>query len=167
MSPSRLLMVLSLLLPAPALALEAAARLGVSAPAGGGVGLGPTAGLGLGVPLKWRFSLVAAGDLSTHGVAGHPERRIDAVTATLGLEAALDFLPIVPAVSLGPSYQHAWRRDSPATSDAWGGYLALGVKATLFSHLRLGLQARYLSSALSSSSFPAFATYSLEVGWTL
>lgn len=167
MSPARLLPLLALLLPAPATALEVAARLGVSAPAGDSVGLGPTAGMSLGVPLKWRFSLVAAGDLSTHGVAAHPGRRVEAVTATVGLEAALDFLPIVPALSLGPSYQHAWRRDSGASSDAWGGYLALGLKATVLSHLRLGLQARYLSSALTARSFPAFATYSFEVGWTL
>ncbi|MGC4113412.1 MAG: hypothetical protein QM765_01815 [Myxococcales bacterium] len=160
------LALLALVAPSPASAVEVAARLGLSAPTGEGLDLGPTAGLSVSVPLRGRLSLLAAGDFSTHRVAGQPGLPIDSMTAVLGVEASIDLAPIVPVLAVGPAFQHAWRRSGSESVDAFGGFLAIGVRATLFEHLRLGLQARYLTSAFSSNTFPAFVTFVLELGWT-
>lgn len=150
----------------PSFGVEANARLGVSSPMNSNVGLGPSAGLTLGIPLRARIQLVAAGDFSTHAIQGSARGRIDAITAAFGLEVGLDLAPIVPTIGLGPSYQYAHRRDTDATSGSFGGYLAVGCRATVFDHLRLGFQARYLTAAFASDGFPAFATFVLELGWT-
>ena len=168
-SPAPLLAVLlgALLPAASAGAVEASLRLGLSTPTGDSGQPGPALGLTLGGPLHGRISIVAAGELSMHGVPGHAERRIDAVTALLGLEAGIDLAPIVPTISLGPCYQHAWRQDvSGAKSDKFGAYVGLGLKAVLVDHLVLGFSVRYLTVGYTADSFPAWATFALEIGWT-
>jgi hypothetical protein len=159
-----LLALAATLAAAPAGAFEANLRLGVSSPLHFLVDPGPSAGLTLALPLRSRIQLVGTGDVATHALK-YSEARIDAVTATLGLEAGLDLAPIVPTVSIGPSYQYARTRQTGDGSGSFGGFIAIGVRATVAEHLRLGFQARYLTAAFGGDSFPAYATFVLEVGW--
>lgn len=159
-----LLALAAMLAAAPAGAFEANLRLGVASPLHSQVDPGPSAGLTLALPLRARIQLVGAGDLATHAVK-RSTGRIDTVTATLGLEAGLDLAPIVPTVSIGPSYQYARMRQAEDGSGAFGGFIAIGLRATVAEHLRLGFQARYLTAAFGGDSFPAYATFVLEVGW--
>ena len=160
------LLLLAVLAPSPASAVELAARLGVSTPAGSQVAVGPTAGLSLSIPVRGRLGLMVAGDWSSHRASAWPDVPIDSVTTALGLEASLDLSPVVPVLAVGPTYQHAWWRDGTGGTDSFGGFLSIGVRATLFEHLRLGLQARYLTAGFTSERFPAFVTFVVEVGWT-
>lgn len=152
--------------PSPASAVEVAARLGLSTPAGEGVAVGPSAGLSLSVPLRGRLSLMAAADFSTHAASERPELPFDSVTALLGAEASIDLAPVVPVICVGPAYQYAFRAGGSDKADAWGGFLAVGLRATLFEHMLVGLQARYLTTSFTSAKFPAFVTFVVELGWT-
>ena len=155
------------LLGASAQAFEATARLGLASPMTDGVRVGPAVGLSVGVPIKGRLGILASGDFSTHALSDSPEKRIDAVTASLGLEVGIDLAPIVPTLSLGAAFQHAWREDDPgAKADKFGGFVGVGLRATLVDPLRLGLQARYFTTSFGGDSFPAYVTFSFEIGWT-
>jgi hypothetical protein len=149
-----------------ALGVEVTARLGLASPMTSGVLVGPAVGLSLGVPIKGRLGVLASGDFSTHALSGHPDARIDALTGALGLEASIDLAPVIPTLSIGGAYQHAWRQDVDAHADKFGGFIGVGLRATLLDHLRLGLQARYFTTSFGGSDFPAYVTFSLEVGWT-
>ena len=150
-----------------ALGVEVTARLGLASPMTSGVLVGPAVGLSLGVPIKGRLGVLASGDFSTHALSGHPDARIDALTGALGLEASIDLAPVIPTLSIGGAYQHAWRQDvSGAKSDKFGAYVGLGLKAVLVDHLVLGFSVRYLTVGYTADSFPAWATFALEIGWT-
>jgi hypothetical protein len=147
-------------------AVEASARVGLASPQGDSVHLGPSLGLILSVPLRARVGLFASADWTSHSLSSHADRHIESVTGALGLEAGLDLSPIIPVVCIGPAYQHAWRVDRVARTDKLAAMVGLGLRTTLVEHLRLGLMARYLSAGFTGDSFPAFATFALEVGWT-
>jgi hypothetical protein len=160
------LLAAALAAPSTARAVEVAARLGLSTPAGSDVALGPSAGFSLSLPIRGRLGLLTAADFSSHRATLRQDIPIDSLTLALGVEASIDLAPIVPVLAVGPAFQHAWRRGSPASADSFGGFLSVGVRATVLEHLRLGLQARYLTAGFTSESFPAFVTFVVEVGWT-
>jgi hypothetical protein len=138
----------------------------VSKPDGDSFLVGPTAGLTLSIPVYRQLGIVGGADFSTHTVPHHMERRADTITGFIGLEVSLDIAPIVPFVSAGGSFQHAWRQDRNATKDTFSGFIGLGIKTTLADHLLLGISVRYLSAGLTADQFPAFSIFTIQVGWT-
>lgn len=163
------LIVLLALLAAPApvaaLSFDLGLRGGVASPRGEAVSAGPSLGVGASLALGSRYRVVLGLDQSRHGFGGAGV--IDATTGWLGVEVALDELPIVPSLSLGPALQFAARRDRDASARVPAGFAALGLRALVWRGLVLGAQVRYLSSDFSAEGFPAFSSFVIELGWAL
>jgi hypothetical protein len=163
-APALLAVLLSAQAQAPAgLGFDLGMRVGVASPALEQVSSGPSVGLHGGLQLGPRYRLDLSIERSIHGLAG--SRTIDATTGTLGFEVAIDEVPIVPWISIGPALQYAARRDSQVSVWVPTAFLGLGARTVFFHSLQLGVEARYQGADFSAEGFPAFASYFLEIGW--
>ncbi len=163
-----LLVLISLLaLPCSALAEEIDLNLdlGLASPAGNRVDIGPALGLSAAYRLN-PFGVCLGLDQSLHALAADASKTVAATTGTLGLELAIDDLPVVPVLGIGGALQFAFRRDSGASAWVPAGYLSAAVLRQAGS-LMLGARIRYLTAGFSADGFPAFANFMVEVGWRL
>jgi hypothetical protein len=162
-----LALAVALALPCPALAgaLDLALGAGIANPAGSRVQLGPS----LGLSATWRrnpWGIGLAFDQSLHALTSDPDKRVSATTGMLGLEVAIDDLPVVPVLGLGAAVQLAYRPDSQAQSLVPAAYLTAGVIGG-WERLRLGARLRYLTASFTADGFPSYTTFLLEVGWRI
>jgi hypothetical protein len=153
--------------PARAGELEVSARAGISLAAGDRVTSAPALGLSARYALDPRLRLEIGAERAVHALTAAASSRLAAYSATAGLQAGLDLVPVIPIISAGVAYQYATRLDKKATASTPGYYLAVGLRARVVSGLTLSGQVRYLSASFSASGLPSYTSFLAEVGWAV
>jgi hypothetical protein len=157
------------LAPAPAGAseFEASARAGLSMAAGGGAKAAPAYGLSVRYEPTPRLRLEIGAERAVHSLASDAGQRVAAVSATAGVQAGLDSVPLVPFASAGVAFQYASLSDKRAAASFYGAYLGLGLRARIWRGLTLSGQVRYLTASFSADGFASYTSLLAEVGWAV
>lgn len=170
--PPRVVFALLLALalaPAPASGseLEASARAGLSMAAGRAARAAPAYGLSARYALTHRLRLEIAAERAMHSLASDVNLRLAALSATAGVQAGLDLVPLVPFASAGVAFQYASLPSKGAAASFYGAYLGLGLRARVWRGLALSAQVRYLTASFSADGFPSYTSLLAEVGWAV
>ncbi len=147
--------------------VEASARVGLSLPAGSQVDAALAYGLSARLAVDPRLRLELGAERAVHALSEPGGARISALTATAGVQAGLDLVPLVPFASAGLSFQYASRLGQTATASTYGAYLGLGVRARVWRGLTLSGQVRYLTSSFAADGFPSYTSFLAEMGWAV
>jgi hypothetical protein len=155
------------LAPAPAggSEFEASARAGLSMAAGGGAKAAPAYGLSVRYAPTPRLRLEIGAERAVHSLASDVDQRVTALSATAGVQAGLDLVPLVPFASAGLAFQHASLQRAAASF--YGAYLGLGVRARVWRGLTLSGQVRYLTASFSADGLASYTSLLAEVGWAV